>query len=104
MAQAKTGSGKTLAFVLPIIENLKFLDNEALILVPTRELAVQVESVIRDLKNPKVLVLADKRYRNDYFLQDFYYKTLPEYLRPYIKIVRNNHELKECLQSFWKKA
>ena len=54
MAQAKTGSGKTLAFVLPIIENLKFLNNEALILVPTRELAVQVESVIRDLKHPKV--------------------------------------------------
>jgi ATP-dependent RNA helicase DeaD len=54
MAQAKTGSGKTLAFVLPIIENLKFLNNEALILTPTRELAVQVESVIRDLKNPRV--------------------------------------------------
>ena len=54
MAQAKTGSGKTLAFILPIIENLKFLDNEALVLVPTRELAKQVESVIRDLKNPKV--------------------------------------------------
>ena len=54
MAQAKTGSGKTLAFVLPIIENLKFLDNEALILVPTRELAKQVEEVIKDLRNPKV--------------------------------------------------
>ena len=25
MAQAKTGSGKTLAFILPIIENLKFI-------------------------------------------------------------------------------
>ena len=54
MAQAKTGSGKTFAFVLPIIENLKFLDNEALILVPTRELAKQVEGVIKDLRNPKV--------------------------------------------------
>ena len=54
MAQAKTGSGKTLAFILPIIENLTFINNEALVLVPTRELAVQVERVIKDLKNPKV--------------------------------------------------
>ncbi|MFX0082382.1 MAG: DEAD/DEAH box helicase [Candidatus Hodarchaeota archaeon] len=54
MAQAKTGSGKTFAFVLPIIENLNYVTNEALILVPTRELAIQVEEVIRDLKNPRV--------------------------------------------------
>jgi len=54
MAQAKTGSGKTLAFILPIIENLKFANNEALILVPTRELARQIEEVIVDLKHPRV--------------------------------------------------
>ncbi len=54
MAQSKTGTGKTLAFILPIVEKLKFLKNEALILLPTRELAIQVESVIQDLKNPKV--------------------------------------------------
>jgi len=54
MAQAKTGTGKTLAFVLPIIEKLSFQNNEALILVPTRELAKQVEAVIKDLRNPKV--------------------------------------------------
>lgn len=54
MAQAKTGSGKTLAFILPIIEHLEFINNEALILVPTRELARQIEEVIRDLKHPKV--------------------------------------------------
>ncbi|MHA1241158.1 MAG: DEAD/DEAH box helicase [Promethearchaeota archaeon] len=54
MAQARTGSGKTLAFVLPIIENLKYQPNEALILVPTRELATQIYEVIRDLGNPKV--------------------------------------------------
>ena len=54
MAQAKTGSGKTLAFLLPIIEHLEFVNNEALILVPTRELARQIEEVISDLKNPKV--------------------------------------------------
>ena len=54
MAQARTGSGKTLAFVLPILERLKYKRNEALILVPTRELANQVYEVISDLGNSKV--------------------------------------------------
>ena len=54
MAQARTGSGKTLAFILPIIENLEYKPNEALILVPTRELATQIYEVIRDLGNSKV--------------------------------------------------
>ena len=54
MAQARTGSGKTLAFVLPIIESLEYKRNEALILVPTRELANQIYEVIKDLGNSKV--------------------------------------------------
>ncbi|MBA7648944.1 RNA helicase CrhR [subsurface metagenome] len=54
MTQAKTGTGKTLAFILPIIEQLKYVNNEALILVPTRELAKQINNVIKDLGNPKV--------------------------------------------------
>jgi len=54
MAQARTGSGKTLAFILPIIENLKFTRNEALILVPTRELANQIYEVTRDLGDSRV--------------------------------------------------
>ncbi|MEH6537990.1 MAG: DEAD/DEAH box helicase [Psychroserpens sp.] len=46
-----TGTGKTLAFSLPL---LKFLDPEskevqALILVPSRELAIQIEQVIRSM-------------------------------------------------------
>lgn len=53
MAQARTGSGKTLAFVLPILEKMDYDLNEVLILVPTRELAKQVEDVIKDLKNEK---------------------------------------------------
>ncbi|MBY9003768.1 MAG: DEAD/DEAH box helicase [Candidatus Lokiarchaeota archaeon] len=54
MAQARTGSGKTLAFVLPILERMEPALNEALVLVPTRELAVQVHQVILDLKYPKI--------------------------------------------------
>lgn len=49
---AKTGSGKTLSYVLPVLANLmgqrsvqnRFVD--VLVLVPTRELAVQVQDVV----------------------------------------------------------
>ncbi|MFW9866316.1 MAG: DEAD/DEAH box helicase [Candidatus Thorarchaeota archaeon] len=58
MAQAKTGSGKTLAFVLPILEQLKYVNNEALILAPTRELAKQIFDVIVDLGDHQVKALA----------------------------------------------
>ncbi len=51
MAQAKTGSGKTLAFILPIIEKLSSKNNEALVIVPTRELAKQINQVVVDLGN-----------------------------------------------------
>ena len=46
-----TGSGKTLAFLLPLLERLDSRNNETqvLILVPTRELATQIEQVIRDM-------------------------------------------------------
>jgi ATP-dependent RNA helicase DeaD len=54
MAQSKTGSGKTLAFILPIIEQLKYFNNEVLILAPTRELAKQTNKVIKDLGNGRV--------------------------------------------------
>lgn len=43
LAQSETGSGKTLSFAIPIIEKLQRSDGlKALILVPTRELCVQV--------------------------------------------------------------
>src|SRR2546421_10707453 len=48
IGQARTGSGKTLAFALPIVQrtdpNLRAV--QALVLVPTRELAIQVGGVI----------------------------------------------------------
>lgn len=51
IGQAQTGTGKTACFALPIIENLKKSSSvQALILVPTRELAVQVTNEIKSLK------------------------------------------------------
>jgi len=57
---SETGSGKTLAFASAIIENLKpNREIQAIILTPTRELAVQVANSIRDFsQNKNIHVLA----------------------------------------------
>ncbi|MBB4805038.1 superfamily II DNA/RNA helicase [Chryseobacterium defluvii] len=46
-----TGSGKTLAFLFPVLRNLKkkTLGIQALILVPARELALQIEQVFKTM-------------------------------------------------------
>jgi len=46
-----TGTGKTLAFLLPLIDRLdpKSTEVQAIILVPSRELAIQIEQVVREL-------------------------------------------------------
>lgn len=46
-----TGTGKTLAFLLPLIAELdaKCLEVQALIVVPSRELALQIEQVVREM-------------------------------------------------------
>lgn len=47
---AQTGTGKTAAYVLPMLMKLKYAQGEnprALILVPTRELALQIEEQVR---------------------------------------------------------
>jgi len=59
LATAQTGTGKTLSFLIPILETLAKPENiaqripTALILLPTRELAMQVETHFRNLNtNP----------------------------------------------------
>jgi ATP-dependent RNA helicase DeaD len=53
IGQARTGSGKTLAFVLPLVAHAEphVRAVQALILVPTRELAIQVGSVLAPFAN-----------------------------------------------------
>jgi superfamily II DNA/RNA helicase len=60
LARSPTGSGKTLAFAVPIVERTNPDDAKpsALVLVPTRELAVQVTEELEYLAKPKKLRVA----------------------------------------------
>ena len=55
IAEAQTGTGKTLAFLLPIFENISINDNhiQALIITPTRELAIQITDEAKKLAAAK---------------------------------------------------
>ncbi|MBI5124067.1 MAG: DEAD/DEAH box helicase [Candidatus Omnitrophica bacterium] len=44
---AQTGTGKTLAFAIPVIQRLAQRKGRALVLVPTRELAIQVDETFQ---------------------------------------------------------
>lgn len=64
IGQAKTGTGKTLGFGLPLLNNV--LANEklgtglpiALVVVPTRELGIQVAEELSKISNPKRVSIA----------------------------------------------
>jgi ATP-dependent RNA helicase DeaD len=57
IGQARTGTGKTAAFGLPILERMKPFNKgvQALVLTPTRELAIQVAEELHSLKGTKKL-------------------------------------------------
>ena len=73
IVKAQTGSGKTAAFAIPICENIDWLENkpQALVLTPTRELAVQVKEEFTNIgryKRVKAAALYGKqpfRYQQD---------------------------------------
>jgi ATP-dependent RNA helicase RhlE len=66
LATAQTGTGKTLSFLIPIVEMLMKPDSQrmeglgaqALILLPTRELAMQVEQAFKDVRPSPVYSVA----------------------------------------------
>ena len=51
VAKAPTGTGKTFAFGIPILEHIDLAEEtvQALILAPTRELAIQIRDELREL-------------------------------------------------------
>ncbi|MEO9892995.1 DEAD/DEAH box helicase [Aurantibacter sp.] len=93
-----TGTGKTLAFLLPLLETLDSTnkDIQALILVPSRELAIQIEQVVRamgsgfkvnavyggrpiskdkiELKHPPAILIGTPGRIADHFSSDRYSK------------------------------
>jgi superfamily II DNA/RNA helicase len=60
LAQSPTGSGKTLAFGVPLVERLRDSDARpsALVLAPTRELALQIVEDLRPLAHARALSIA----------------------------------------------
>ena len=60
VGQARTGSGKTLAFAIPMVERIdpSIRQVQGLVLVPTRELAIQVEQVVQQLTAARRITVA----------------------------------------------
>lgn len=60
---AQTGTGKTLAFGLPLLSNLRE-GEQGLVLVPTRELALQVEDTFKQLQVKTAVLIGGAAYGN----------------------------------------
>ena len=62
LATAQTGTGKTLSFLIPIVEMLQRAQDrnaaQALILLPTRELAMQVETAFKSVRTSPLQTVA----------------------------------------------
>jgi ATP-dependent RNA helicase RhlE len=66
LATAQTGTGKTLSFLIPILEMLQKTDSEktggrdahALVVLPTRELAMQIEKSFRAIRTSQAQTVA----------------------------------------------
>jgi ATP-dependent RNA helicase RhlE len=60
LAKSPTGSGKTLAFAVPMVERLQATDRRpsALVLAPTRELALQIVDDMTDIAHTRALSVA----------------------------------------------
>src|SRR5579863_5966977 len=60
VGQSATGSGKTLAYGIPLVERVARDKRvvQALVLVPTRELAIQVHAVLGQLAKSRQLSMA----------------------------------------------
>ena len=70
IGQAETGSGKTAAFGIPLIERLEpSKEVQALILAPTRELAMQIAEEINSFQSSKKLQIATIYGKQSYTLQ-----------------------------------
>ena len=97
IAQAQTGTGKTAAFGLPIIQMLTSRRNipQAIVLVPTRELALQVtEEILSYISGEEVL----SSYK---VKRSWLYTTAKRNLIPICKIAGKNYysksHVEECL-------
>ncbi len=52
MGIAQTGTGKTLAFAIPMVQRLAQTTHNGLVIVPTRELAIQVDETVNKVGQP----------------------------------------------------
>lgn len=71
IGEAQTGTGKTMAFLLPIFESINLEDDhvQAMIIAPTRELAIQITEEARKLQKGKAVSVLAAYGGQDIFAQ-----------------------------------